>query len=172
MHVCRCKANQFSVGMFRKPHCEQFIIPNIVAKAQHHTPAKHDEAEPEQEESRDLPARAFLFLFHIFSFIAAILSVFKDIGPAKCLHSSGTRFYFFWSSCTFQPLHILTDFAAQCKVLFYYFCSSSTRISFVRISLQIWSINSCRGFTPSSPAKRLLTDTVLSSASCAPTTSI
>lgn len=46
------------------------------------------------------------------------------------------------------------------------------RISFVLISLQISLMKVSRGFTPSSPAKRLLTETVPSSSSFCPTTSI
>ena len=58
---------------------------------------------------------------------------------------------------------------------FLVFSSSVTsigRILFVRISSQISLINTERAFWPSSPAKRLLTETLPSSSSFAPTTSI
>lgn len=55
-----------------------------------------------------------------------------------------------------------------------YFCSSTSTLRFSRflISSVIAAIKSSRLFAPSSPAKRLLTETVFSSSSFAPTTSI
>ncbi len=73
----------------------------------------------------------------------------------------------------FSLCHPVPDLGKRRHVFYAFsFCTSSLRISFVRISLLICSTNSAKGFTPSSPAKRLLTDTVFSSSSFWPTTSI
>ena len=50
--------------------------------------------------------------------------------------------------------------------------TSTLRISFVRISLQMSSMNASKDCAPSSPLKRLRTDTTPSSSSFCPTTSI
>ncbi len=70
------------------------------------------------------------------------------------------------------PVSRGTDAMAPLSVYFPSSWGCSCRISLVRISSQIWSRNSFRDLRPSSPAKRLLTDTSPSSSSWAPTTSI
>ena len=76
---------------------------------------------------------------------------------------------------TFKAFYLLTYLFPEINYILkiFYFCSCLIlRISFVRISLQISSINTCKSFCPSSPKKRLLTETFPSSCSFSPTTSI
>ena len=64
MDVCRCKANQLTVGMFDHSHGEQFVIPDIMTETQCDALSKHQHADTNKEPSKSILYGNFCPAFH------------------------------------------------------------------------------------------------------------
>lgn len=139
-------------------HRKKLIIPDIAAEAQKQTAAGHSQGAHRQQDTCCLPPCLF-FITHLSVSVIPGTNREKTAADAPCGFSPAVK-----SLPLPKGMAYFAGFPSSVTVIL--------RISFVLISLQISLMKVSRGFTPSSPAKRLLTETVPSSSSFCPTTSI